>query len=300
MEHSLVVDTPSVLGNLKKMVTQNKDAIIITVDAAPLIQKSLVIQQANPAAMYHLGQALLAALLMQALPDKQTEKSIDLQWKVDGPFGSLFAECKQLGGVRGTLFNPNPQVNALKIPLGNGLLQIRRVSQIATTGIVESCGDVVLDILGYLEKSEQRNAALGLWVEIGMSDSQTGDSPYIVKNARGYLVDVLPHNTIAETHSRLFQWHNHLQSLGPISSWMLGPDPTLSMLHFISGEYKPQTTANYPVFFHCTCNETRAEKAFALTEKIQEAEGTLDSSTQPHHSVRCEFCGREYLIKKTS
>jgi redox-regulated HSP33 family molecular chaperone len=289
MKHARVVDTPKSQGTLAKMVTANQEAIVITLDAQPLIQESLELHLASPPAIYHLGQALMSSLLLQALPDNQDQSSLELQWKVSGPFGSLFAECTALGGVRGTLFNPEPQVNSLRVPLGHGLLQVRRKGQTTSTGITESVGDVVIDILNYLEKSEQRNTSLGVWIDIGFNEKPNAKSPFYIKHARGYLVDILPQASEAKLHEILYLWNHHLTALGPISTWMLGTDAVKQMLSFITGEYRPHITACYPVFSHCTCNQDRAQRALAISES------QLGKTTEPTpKNVKCEFCGREY------
>lgn len=296
MQHNTVIDALHPQGELKKMVTSNQDAILIAIDAAPLVQHSLEIQNANPAAIYHLGQALLSTLLLQALPDNQMESQLALQWKLDGPFGNLYSECQRPGGVRGTLFNPAPEVQALHVPMGKGLLQVRRGKKTVSTGIVESKGNVVLDILEYMEKSDQRNCSIAIWIDVQMNPARHAKSPYKIAHARGYLVDILPQPNLTETHSKLYQWNQHLESLGPLSSWMLGKDPCLGMLQFISGEYKPHVTATTQVEFFCTCNKDRAERALKLSDQELKKGDEADFQTSGPLQVSCEFCGKSYLF----
>jgi molecular chaperone Hsp33 len=296
MHHDLVMDAVHPQGELKKMVTASKDAILIAIDAAPLVQHSLEIQNANPPAIYHLGQALLSTLLLQALPDNQEESHLALQWKLDGPFGNLYSECQRLGGVRGTLFNPSPEVQQLRVPMGKGLLQVRRGKKIVSTGIVESKGNVVMDILEYLEKSDQRNASIAIWIDVQMNQDTKASCPYKIQHARGYLVDILPQANLSQTHSLLYQWNQHLESLGPLSSWMLGKDPTLSILQFISGEYKPHITESTQVEFYCTCNKDRAERALKLSDREIQKDPEAHMETPGPLNVSCEFCGKSYLF----
>jgi redox-regulated HSP33 family molecular chaperone len=280
----------------QKVVTQDGQAVVIALDATQLTNDSMSRIGAWPPAMIHLGQAMLGTLLMQALPDRDESERTELQWKSAGPFGSLFSESRGVL-VRGTIMEPRAPVQDLKSKLGPGLLQVRRVKKAITTGIVQAQGDVTLDILEYLERSEQKNCAMNLWVDVAWEDRAEG-LPFRVRRALGYLVHVLPQPSEERMNQVLFQWDRHLTSLGPLSKWVLGEDPTSDMLSYISAELHPRVVASDEVAFFCTCTEERAERALALLTDIERHDGEPDNGPnkgQPSE-VRCEFCGRTYLL----
>jgi redox-regulated HSP33 family molecular chaperone len=254
--------------------------------------------------MYHLGSALLASALCQALPDRKEDERIDFQWKVDqGPFGSLFVECRNRRQVRGTILHAQTAGQELKIPMGPGLLQVRRldakVELPLSTGIVPASGDVVQDVLNYLDLSEQKMCALSIFIDISWDDHGENEKlPFRINHARAFLVHVLPQKDIAKTHEVLFQWDQHIQELGPLSSWELGAKPASTILKFISGEQQPNVTWEEKLESFCNCDEDRAARALAFIDR-QDFVEKVPSTPQAGsiHEVRCEFCGRTYTLK---
>ena len=178
---------------------------------------------------------------------------------------------------------PRADVPNLTTPLGEGLLQVRRTRGVVTTGIVPAKGNVTLDILEYLEKSEQKNCAMNLWVDI--QSRETSESPFYVRRALGYAVHVVPLRTLEEQNRSLYLWDKHIDSLGPLHKWVLGDDPTKDMLSFVTAEFNPRIIFDQSVTFFCTCSEERAERALAIADETS-------------GEVRCEFCGKVYLLKK--
>ena len=292
-----VVDSLKIQGQIKKCLTHDSQAVIVALEAKDLIAEALTVQKASPAAILHLGYGLMSCLLVAALPDTHDEESLEFQWKNSGPFGSLFVEGGTGGRVRGTIGNANPveSQTELEIPMGEGLLQVRRKKKVFTTGITESKGNVLLDVLEYLEKSEQRMCSMNLWIDLGIT-SENGIDKLTVKNALGFLVHVVGgHHQAQVSDALLYQWDSHLVSLGKMSEWILGPDPTTDILRFISGEYKPRVIDSYPVSSFCSCSRERAERALDLVKKLDEKSGI--EALKGQQEVKCEFCGREFRIE---
>lgn len=303
----VVNDSVRVGGQIKKCVTRDKEAVIVAIEARNLVAEVQQIHRAAPAGTYHLGYGLMAGLLLQALPDAQVEEKLELQWKSQGPFGSLYIEAREGGRVRGTLGNASPPESgeSLEVGLGEGLFQVRRfkksdgvasgdTSPIVTTGIVEAKGNVILDCLEYLERSEQRMCSMNLWIDISINKNNL-DNPFQVNQALGFLVHVMGAHQQQVSDAKLWQWDQHLRSLGRLKSWMLGPDPTADILSFISGEYKPYISGSYSVSSFCTCSEERAERALAIVSQQDKKEGREPLTGQ--QPVVCEFCGRQYDIQ---
>ena len=283
---------------VRKALTSDGEAVVIAVDATQLVQNSLVRLGAWPPSMIHLGQAMLGALLLQGLPDRHDDEKLELQWKTSGPFGGVFAECREASQIRGTIFEPQAPVPNLTTSLGPGLLQVRRIRAMASTGIVEAQGDIALDLLDYLEKSEQKNCAMNLWVDIANdANPSSPDQPFVIRHAYGFLVHVIPVKAQADTDRALLKWDHHVRSLGPISKWVIGKDPTFDMLSFVTAEFKPKILSEKKVDFFCTCNEERAERALALMTDAERREFHLNAiGPNAKEEVKCEFCGRTYLI----
>jgi len=298
-----------------KSLTKDGQAVVIAVDARDVLQEALDRVEAWPPAMIHLGQAMLSAALLQSLPDHAADTRLELQWRCDGPFGPLFAECRDRGRLRGTVLYPKPDVIDLKHSMGVGHLQVRRSRSGASTGIVAAQGNVVLDVLEYLEKSEQKNCAMSLWVDLSVdspADSLLNESassskksdhpaqPFKVRHAFGYLVHVLPQKTKQIENAMLYNWDRHLKSLGPISNWVFRENPCAEILSFVSAEFSPNIIESENLDFFCSCSEERAERALAISNQAENEvanEALKTNLLQNTEEVQCEFCGKIYLLK---
>jgi molecular chaperone Hsp33 len=279
---------------LIKAVAENGEAVVYALDATDLIQESMVRLNAWPPATKHLGQGMMAALLLQALSDAEEKDSLSLQWMCEGPFGHCYAEAKNYGESRGTILHPRPNVQDYETTLGEGVLQVRRSrAGFATTSVVASVGDVSADIVEYLEKSEQKNCGINLSVQIDWNE-EGAVVPFKVRSALAYLVHILPQPTEQKFNDALVRWNRQMLDLGSISRWSLRENQlTLDMLRLITGEEEPTVVMNQSVRFRCNCNEDRAARALALLETQEESEGLV---LIPETEIRCEFCGRTYTV----
>lgn len=273
---------------LKKCLTESKEAVIYVIDATELVQESMERIKSFPPATVHLGQGLMAAALLQALSDGEDEK-VSLQWNTPGPFGSLYVEARNFGEVRGTIMNPQAAVFDFATKLGDGTLQVRRSRYGTTTSVVNCEGDASLDILNYLEQSEQRNCGINLSVKIHWKDEKQEE--FEVAHALGYLIDILPQNSVEALENALVRWNRQMLKLGDISKWLLRPEHALEdMLQLISGEPAPKTTFQQRVTFRCRCSEERAARALALANRQE------GFTPQGASELRCEYCGKIYVI----
>lgn len=277
---------------LKKAISENREAVVYTVDATSVVQESMERIGLFPPATVHLGQGMMAAVLLQALTDQEDKESVSLQWMCNGPFGHLYVDAKNYGECRGTIQNP-PHVLDYDTKLGPGILQVLRKRQGTTTGVVNAVGDVPLDVLHYLESSEQKSCGLSVSVRVDWENE--AKTKFRVHHALGYLIHILPQPTEQKKNDALLRWDRQMRTLGPISRWLLRKnETTLDMLTLITGEEKPNVIMNQRVIFSCNCTEERAAKALALLAEQEKKEGALVS--QKEAEIRCEYCGQVYLI----
>lgn len=291
-------------GSLKKALSPRAEALMIAVDATESIDELMHRQRVYPPSMYHLGQAALAALLVQALSDAQDNERVDFQWKLEGPFGNLVAESLSTAKYRASIANTQTSEETFGKSLGSGILQVRRSNkegrQIAA-GIVESKGGVAEDLAEYLERSEQKACAVGLFVKVAWDESKGPEFPFRVQKAIGYLVHILPTDTEAERRMHLAMWDRHLKELGPLSHWELPQDPsscTSTMFSFMTGQRENPETYSSAVQIYCPCSESRIFSAIELLttrEKNWLLDGQEAKSTV---EVSCEFCGEVYELNK--
>jgi molecular chaperone Hsp33 len=286
------------ITDLQKAITLDKTAVIYALDATSLVQESLERIDAWPPATKHLGQAMMGAILLQALGDQEIPQSLSLQWKCDGPFGDCYAEARRAGEVRGTIAQPRaPGVADYSVTLGTGFLQIRKGSAPKSmTSIVNATGDVCVDIVEYLQQSEQKNCGLNLSVALDWNEKPDGGNPLKVRHAWGYLIHILPQPNPLRMQQEISRWDEQMKVLGPLSQWALGPKRTTSdILCLLAGESSPQIVMKQRVAFSCHCSAERAERALALLEVQEEKEG--DPAPKQPTDIRCEFCGKNYTVQ---
>jgi molecular chaperone Hsp33 len=283
---------------LQKALSENGEAIVYALDATALVQESMERIGSWPPATKHLGQSMMAALLLQALADSDSNESLSLQWMCDGPFGHLFAEAKNFGEVRGTIREPRPSsVDDYDISLGTGLLQVRRSKGTqATTSVVSSSGLVSDDCVEYLEQSEQKNCGVSFSVLVDWEDESK--TRFRVRSALAYLIHILPQPTEQKLNDALVRWDRQMQTLGAISRWQLREsENTLDMLRLLTGEPEPNIVMTQRVAFRCNCSAERAARALALLESQEQMEGKArQKGAQEPAEIRCEYCGKTYTI----
>ncbi|MGZ3653660.1 MAG: Hsp33 family molecular chaperone HslO [Bdellovibrionota bacterium] len=281
---------------LQKALSENGEAVIYALDATSLVQESLERLAAFPPATKHLGQSMMAALLLQALNDSDESESLSLQWMCEGPFGHLYAEARNFGEVRGTIREPQAPVTDYETRLGPGLLQVRRYKGTrGTTSIVNSAGDVSLDIVEYLEQSEQKNCGVNFSVVVDWADETK--TKFVVRAALAYLVHVMPQPSEQKLNDALLRWNRQMESLGAISRWHLrSEEVTADMLRLITGEPEPRIVMTQRVTFQCNCNVDRALRALALLEAQEAKEKAPGSISAAPTQIRCEYCGKTYTI----
>jgi molecular chaperone Hsp33 len=277
---------------IKKCLSENGEALIYVIDATNLVEESMERIGAWPPAAAHLGQAMMGVVLLQALSDKQGGEKVSLQWNCEGPFGHLFVEARNYGEVRGTILNPRPPVADFATKLGPGILQVRRTTNSTVTSVVNAVGDVSLDLVEYLEKSEQRYAGINLSVKLDWKDEK--QSEFKVTHAIGYLVDVLPQASEQKFTDAMLRWDRQMRSLGELSKWVIRPEKSMDdMLEIITGEPTPKVIMSQRVVFSCHCTTERAARALALAAKDDENFSEKDHTPE---TIRCEYCGKEYLL----
>ena len=159
-----------------------------------LVRRGAEIQGTTATATAALGRALTAASLMGNM-QKVDDGSVTLQFKGDGPLGTILCVSDAVGNVRG--YVQNPAVPLLeqypgKLDVGaavgrKGMLTVIRDLQMKEpyVGSVQlATGEIAEDITAYFAQSEQTPTACALGVFLERDQS--------VQVAGGYLLQLLP------------------------------------------------------------------------------------------------------------
>ena len=295
--HTIIPRTSTGPDRLVRTISDSGTIGVKTIVASELVAEALRRRLHAPTAGNALGRALMGAVLIAvgSAPDDADEantESVQLQFRGDGPLGSLSAIANSRAQVRGTVQNPaTALVNGDDTPdiarsVGLGPLNVVRHRprwRSPYTGTVPLVsGEIAGDLTLYLTESEQTPSAMGLGVAFGPGMADVG--------ACGFLVQALPGATddqLAVVEANIAG----LPSLAQRLSDPLDPNDLIDLLMVGLG-----TRERHDMFpeFHCPCSNDRAARTVGLLERRELEEMIAANESQ---EVVCDFCGRAYQVE---
>ena len=243
-----------------------------------------------PTATAALGRALTGALLL-ASTIKRDER-LSLEFSGDGPLRGVLVDATPDGDARGYVLRPAthlpPRAGKLDVggALGRGVLCVMRVPIAAGTlyrSVVPlESGEIGADLAGYLLKSEQAPAAVGVGVFVGV-DGQ-------VVAAGGYLVQALP----GASERALDTIAGRVERLASPSELVREGLSASDILRRIVGE-DLALLEEHDARFRCRCSRERVAIAI-LAMGRREIESVLADDRRAE--VTCEFCTQRYVLEE--
>ena len=244
-----------------------------------------------------IGRLATGALLFGAML-KESDHLVTVRLQGNGPAGTLLATANGIGGVRGLVANPQPDVEQVRdgkldvsAAVGTaGHLTVTRDLGLAQPyiGTVEIVsGEVGDDLAHYLARSEQVPSAVGIGVFVNADGS--------VEAAGGYLVQLLPGVTDTEA-ARI---ENVIRDLPHPTTMLRAGESPEQILHRIFGPHH-QILTQRDVRFHCPCSADRAERAIMMLGPDAVADMIEEGTDRGGADVICEFCKERYLIPLSS
>jgi len=281
---------------LIRTISEGGTIAIKTIVASGVVADALSRRPHAPTAGNALGRAMMGATLIAVGSaaddaDEANVESVQLQFRGDGPLGSLTAIADSRARVRGTVQNPatalvlsddTPDV-ARAIGLGPlNVVRHRPRWRSPYTGTVPLIsGEVAGDLTLYLTESEQTPSAMGLGVAFGPGMADVG--------ACGFLIQALP----GATDDDLSVVEANVQGLPGLAQLLADPlDPNDLIDRLMIGLGTRERHDMTPSF-HCPCSEKRAVRTLQLLERRELAELIETKETQ---EVICDFCGRDYQV----
>lgn len=261
--------------------------------STPVVRAMCEVQKTGPLATMALGRAVTGAVLMAAqLRDNQV---VGLHFRGNGPLGSVYAEASYEGECRGWVDQPDAEVplrdGRIDVAggLGIGLLNVIRsqpfekAPHVGTVELISSeIGD---DIAYYLQQSHQIPSVTALGVVL----SPRGE----VEVAGGVLIELMPGATDAVI-SALEASVASAKSLSQLLSEGRGAE---DLLRNYTGQIKMNPVEHpYEIKYACRCSADRVERSITMLGR-DEVQKMVDDACDAE--VRCEFCGRTYVIALT-
>ncbi len=261
----------------------------IAIDARGIVERARQIHNSTPLATAALGRVLEAASMLGA-ELKDSGSSLTMQFKGNGPLGTITAVSDSSGNVRGYLQNPGTELplNSLgKLNVGGGVGTDGSITVIKDLAMKEpfigtvplSNGEIAEDVASYLTHSEQIPSAVALGVLV--------DRDYTVKCAGGYIISVLP----SVTEEEVIRLANAIES-APSATQMLDSGMTLEdMLTRVLPGFEVNILEELPVEYRCPCSRERVERALISMGKKDLSDMAAEGQTI---ETTCQFCDKVY------
>ena len=258
-----------------------------------LADRAFRIHKTYPTATAALGRTLTAAAIMGATL-KNDSDSVTIQFKGDGPLGSIVAVTDSRSHVRGYVVNPYvdiPLNSKGKLDVG-GAVGKGYLNVIKDLGLKEPyagqvpivTGEIAEDLTYYFARSEQIPTAIALGVLV--------DTDHSVKASGGFMIQLMPEAT-EETAAQLEEKMKHIEPVTKmIEDGMSAED---IFFHITDGFDMLMENKGVVPEYECKCSRERMEKALISIGK-KELQDIIDE--QGEAELTCQFCDNKYKFSK--
>lgn len=271
-----------------RAIAADSEIQITAVTSTETVERARQIHRTMPTATAALGRALTICSIMGSQL-KVDDGSVTVQFKGNGPLGSVVCVSDSDGNVRGYLQNPAcdlPLRSDGKLNVGAGigrgyLMVIKDIGlkdPVSGTTVLVN-GEIAEDITRYFAESEQIPSACALGVLV--------DTDQSVKQAGGYLVQLMPGCPDADI-DRLEQ---NIQKAGSMTA-MLDAGMTLQdIIYAILDGFKVEFLQESTFKYQCNCSRDKVTRA--LISMGKEELGKL-AAEEEKLEITCQFCDRIY------
>lgn len=283
------MSTPSPPDQLVRAVSSRGGIAVRAIVGSALAEEAAQRHRTSPTASAALGRALMGAVLLAA--GGKQGATVQLQFRGDGPLGTLVAIADDEGRTRGYATHPEahpaPRDGELDVAaaVGRGVLTVVRQrggGGAPYSGIVPiHSGTIAQDLAHYLADSEQTRCAIALGVFLERSGE--------IEAAAGFSVHVLP----GAEEDEIEQVEANIRGFpGPGELVRGGCDANDLADRLLDGLGSRQRLGTVPIF-HCSCDGERVLRAVSLLSR----EELMEAAQEPDPlEVRCHFCAERFQI----
>ena len=262
---------------------------ILVADTTNLVSQAHHIHDTFPVVTAALGRSLTAAAMMGAL-QKGPADTISIQFKSDGPIGSLCAVSDSASRVKGYVQNPHVSLPLndlhkldVKGALGEGTLYVIRDLGLKSPYIGQVpivSGEIAEDLTYYFANSEQTPSAVGLGVLV--------DREGEVLESGGFILQLMPE--ASSDAAALLE--KNIASIPSVTAMMQDGLSLEDILLKITAGFSMliQNEPLTPVYY-CNCSRERVERALISIGK-KELQTLLKEDN--HAELVCPYCNRKY------
>lgn len=274
---------------LFRAVSQEGGISVQALVATSLTQQAMTRHCTSPLAGAALGRALMGTLLVASRT--QDGETVQLQFKGNGPIGSITTDGDNTGQVRGFVQNPSVDLpfkdEKLDVAgaIGIGLLTVDRnhpTWKEPYRGVVHLVSsEIAEDITYYLRESEQNPAAVGL----GVAFNKEGE----IDAAAGFLVQALP----GADEEALARVEDNVLALPPLTEWVRAGKTAEDIAEELLQGIGIAASSELTPVFRCRCNRERITRALSLLGR--EELSSMADEEKPAE-INCHFCNETYSL----
>lgn len=271
-------------------LTDNGGFRIYSAVTTDLVNKAQSIHNTYPIATAALGRTLTACAIMGFMGKE--DATVTLQFKGDGPLGTMLAVGNTKAEVKGYVANPfvNLPLNSkgkLDVggAVGRGYLSVVRDNRngVPYTGQVElQTGEIAEDLTYYYATSEQVPTVIALGVKVNPDNT--------VKSAGGYVIQMMPGND-PDDEKIITQIENAVATLPSVSTMIENGSDGEDIIAKLMGEVKFGILNEIEPKYNCDCSKQRVERALVSIGK-KDLQSIIDDDKGT--TVECHFCNKSY------
>jgi len=239
-----------------------------------LVERARNIHNTTPTATAALGRALSGASLMgNAL--KGRGASMTLQFKGNGPLGTVLAVSDSRGNVRGYVTNPGAD------------LPLRPDGKLDVGGAVGHEG--TLTVIKDLNMRDPYVGTVDLLIPTACALGVLVDRDRSVRSAGGYLIQLMP----GATEDTIAKVEGGIMAAGAVSALLEKDSDPEHLLRTVMSDFELHILDTEPVEYRCYCSRERVERAL-ISLGADELEGILRE--QGSCQMTCQFCDAVYAF----
>lgn len=276
---------------ITRALTSDGSVRILFTDTTSTVSKAMEIHNTSKTCTAVLGRALTAASLMGSLL-KDKDNSLTLQFKGDGPAGTVVCVSDYKGNVRGYIQNPEIELlpnSKGKLDVGGAVGRNGYLYVIKDMGLAEPyngfsplvSGEIGDDITEYFASSEQTPSVCALGVRVS-NDRQ-------VIAAGGFLVQVMP----GADNDVITAIENNLKMISSVSALIEQNKTAEEIIDMVFHGIPYELFDEFDSDYLCTCSREKYLKALS---SLPEADLEELRSTDEPIETQCRFCNSVYTF----
>ncbi len=277
------------MSYITRAVTSDGSARILFADTTDIVRKAHEIHKTSKTMTAALGRVLTATALMGSLL-KDKDNSITVQFKGDGPAGTVMCVSDYMGNVRGYAENPTVELapnDKGKLDVGGAIGKNGTLYVMKDMGFTEpyiglcpiKTGEVGDDITEYFASSEQTPSVCALGVRV--------DKDINCKAAGGFIIQLMP---MADDEI-VDKLEKNIALIDSVSAMIESGKTAQDIISVAFSGIEYDTFDEYDIYYKCNCSREKYENA--LITLNDDDFGSLGEDKAPIEAV-CRFCNEKY------